>query len=245
MGILLVVVGLVLMFASSEDPLAQSLSNLGVEMLGGAVIAFAFGWMQRRQEETAERQRLQLTLGLQKELTGISLAKADLAGFYLYGRTFYKADLSEASLTSAILKRANFTKARLYRANLFGRALAGHFTKALLGEAHLSANLPARSLSRPASSARFLRGRISPGRTFVGRTSPGRGLASAPSAAFALTEEGRKTVIRSYQTRKNEESHHRVIQQSLPLGLVPHVQARLLGHHLRGDLTHYPPFLSR
>jgi CRISP-associated protein Cas1 len=66
-----------------------------------------------------------------------------------------------------------------------------------------------------------------------------------PGGAVVLTEEGRKTVIRAYQARKSEELHHRVIQQSVPLGLVPHVQARLLARHLRGDLAHYPPFLHR
>lgn len=66
-----------------------------------------------------------------------------------------------------------------------------------------------------------------------------------PGGGFALTTEGRKTVIKAYQARKSEELQHRVIQQRLPLGLVPHVQARLLARHLRGDLAHYPPFLYR
>jgi CRISP-associated protein Cas1 len=66
-----------------------------------------------------------------------------------------------------------------------------------------------------------------------------------PGEAFVLTTEGRKTVIKAYQTRKSEELRHRVIQQRLPLGLVPHVQGRLLARHLRGGLAHYPPFLYR
>jgi uncharacterized membrane protein len=39
-GVLLVVVGLALVFLPAHDPLGQRVSNLGVEMLGGAVIAF-------------------------------------------------------------------------------------------------------------------------------------------------------------------------------------------------------------
>lgn len=66
-----------------------------------------------------------------------------------------------------------------------------------------------------------------------------------PGGAFVLTAEGRRTVIQAYQKRKSEELHHRVIQQRLPLGLVPHVQGRLLARHLRGDIAHYPPFLYR
>jgi len=68
---------------------------------------------------------------------------------------------------------------------------------------------------------------------------------SAPGGAVLLTEEGRKTVIVAYQKRKEEEIQHRVLRQKLPIGLAPHVQARLLARHLRNDLKTYPPFLYR
>jgi hypothetical protein len=41
------------------------------------------------------------------------------------------------------------------------------------------------------------------------------------------------------------EVPHRVLKQKVPVGLVPHVQARLLARHLRGDLAEYPPFVIR
>ncbi len=63
--------------------------------------------------------------------------------------------------------------------------------------------------------------------------------------AVHLTEEGRKAVIVAYQQRKEEELLHRVTKTKTPLGLLPHVQARLLARHLRGDLAHYPPFQYR
>ncbi len=66
-----------------------------------------------------------------------------------------------------------------------------------------------------------------------------------PGGAVYLSEEGRKAVIVAYQQRKEEVLRHRVLKQKLPLGLVPHVQARLLARHLRGDLQQYPPFLYR
>jgi CRISPR-associated protein Cas1 len=66
-----------------------------------------------------------------------------------------------------------------------------------------------------------------------------------PGGAVHLTDEGRRTVIVAYQRRKEEEVSHRVLQQRVPLGLVPHIQARLLARHLRGDLKEYPPFVSR
>lgn len=68
---------------------------------------------------------------------------------------------------------------------------------------------------------------------------------TTPGGAVSLTDDGRRAVIVAYQRRKEEELQHRVLKQKLPLGLVPHVQARLLARHLRGDLKDYPPFLYR
>lgn len=66
-----------------------------------------------------------------------------------------------------------------------------------------------------------------------------------PGGAVQLTDAGRRLVIVAYQERKEEELEHRVLRQKLPLGLVPHVQARLLARHLRRDLPDYLPFLYR
>ncbi len=66
-----------------------------------------------------------------------------------------------------------------------------------------------------------------------------------PGGAVSLTEEGRKTVLVAYQRRKAEEVQHRVLKQKVPLGLVPHVQARLLARYLREDVKNYLPFLYR
>ncbi len=66
-----------------------------------------------------------------------------------------------------------------------------------------------------------------------------------PDGAVRMTDDGRRTVITAYQKRKEDEVQHRVLKQGVPLGLVPHVQARLLARHLRGELETYPPFLYR
>ncbi len=66
-----------------------------------------------------------------------------------------------------------------------------------------------------------------------------------PGGAVRLTDDGRREVIVAYQRRKEEMLEHRALRQKLPVGLVPHVQARLLARHLRGDLKDYPPFLYR
>jgi CRISPR-associated protein Cas1 len=63
--------------------------------------------------------------------------------------------------------------------------------------------------------------------------------------AVMLNDEGRKTVIAAYQTRKQEEIAHPLLQQTVPLGLLPQVQARLLARRLRGDVPHYVPYLQR
>jgi len=82
--------------------------------------------------------------------------------------------------------------------------------------------------------------------TLVNRRQLGKGdFEGTPGGAVHLTEDGRKTVIVAYQRRKEETIQHRVLRERVPLGLVPHVQARLLARHLRGDVKEYPPFLYR
>ena len=68
---------------------------------------------------------------------------------------------------------------------------------------------------------------------------------SLPGGAVRLSDDGRRIVLTEYQRRKEETVRHRVLKGSIPLGLVPHVQARLLARHLRGDLADYPPFVFR
>ncbi len=63
--------------------------------------------------------------------------------------------------------------------------------------------------------------------------------------AVEMTDDGRRQVITAYQERKQDEMTHHTIEEKMPMGLVPHIQARLLARHLRGDLAAYPPFLHR
>lgn len=66
-----------------------------------------------------------------------------------------------------------------------------------------------------------------------------------PGGAVYLNEKGRKAVVAAYQKRKQDEVQHPVLEQSIPFGLIPHVQARLLARHLRGEIEVYTPFLYR
>lgn len=61
--------------------------------------------------------------------------------------------------------------------------------------------------------------------------------------ATVLSDEARKTVLTTYQERKRDEITHPFLNEKITLGLVPHIQARLLARHLRGDIDGYPPFL--
>ena len=67
----------------------------------------------------------------------------------------------------------------------------------------------------------------------------------ATGGGVSLTDEGRNTVLSAYQKRKAEEITHPVTQSKTPIGLIAHLQARLLARHLRGDLEHYPSFMLR
>ncbi len=65
------------------------------------------------------------------------------------------------------------------------------------------------------------------------------------SGAVALMPEARKAVVVAYQERKREEIQHPLLQQTVPLGLIPLVQARLLARAVRDDATPYVPFVGR
>jgi CRISPR-associated protein Cas1 len=63
--------------------------------------------------------------------------------------------------------------------------------------------------------------------------------------AVHLLDEPRREVVLAYQKRKQDEVQHRALKRKVPLGMIPHIQARLLARTLRGDIEHYPPFLYR
>jgi len=64
-------------------------------------------------------------------------------------------------------------------------------------------------------------------------------------SGVTMTETARRQLIAAWQKRKKEEIIHPYLKEKVQIGLIPHIQALLLARHLRGDLTHYPPFLWR
>lgn len=65
------------------------------------------------------------------------------------------------------------------------------------------------------------------------------------SGAIKLTDDARKRMLSSYQERKQEELQHPYLNESVPIGLLPHCQAMLLARHIRGDIETYPPYTLR
>ncbi len=70
----------------------------------------------------------------------------------------------------------------------------------------------------------------------------GRGFIARESGAVQMSDDTRKVVLIAYQKRKAEEIVHPFLNEKMTLGLVFHVQARLMARWLRGDLDAYPPF---
>ena len=65
------------------------------------------------------------------------------------------------------------------------------------------------------------------------------------SGATLLKEKPRKTVLTAYQKRKQDTITHPFLNEKTTVGLLIHLQARLLARYLRGDIDGYPPFLWR
>ena len=57
-----------------------------------------------------------------------------------------------------------------------------------------------------------------------------------------MTEDGRKKVLGAWQNRKRDQITHPYLNEKIPVGLIPYVQAMLMARFLRGDIDGYPPF---
>lgn len=66
-----------------------------------------------------------------------------------------------------------------------------------------------------------------------------------PGGSVLLKDKPRKAVLAAYQRRKQNTITHPFLNEKTTVGLLVHLQARLLARHLRGDLDAYPPFLWR
>jgi CRISPR-associated protein Cas1 len=69
------------------------------------------------------------------------------------------------------------------------------------------------------------------------------GFTTGPGGAVSMDDATRKAVLTAYQKRKQEEVVHPFLGEKVTVGLLVHLQARLLARHLRNDLDAYPAFI--
>ena len=71
----------------------------------------------------------------------------------------------------------------------------------------------------------------------------GKGFVLRENHGVEMDEKTQRVVLTAYQARKSEEVEHPFLKKRMTWGLVPHIQARLMARHLRGDLDGYPTFI--
>jgi uncharacterized protein YjbI with pentapeptide repeats len=120
-------------------------STLGTGLLVSVVVAGAVGFTQleidrratarlrqsdQARERSAQRQTLQLTVGLRQKLAGIDLRGRDLSGFYLEEKDFTGATFSGADLRGADFVGATLNSTYFDGADLDGADISETYTKA-------------------------------------------------------------------------------------------------------------------
>ena len=73
----------------------------------------------------------------------------------------------------------------------------------------------------------------------------GKGFQKMESGAVLMDDDTRKSVLSSWQKKKQETLKHPFLDEKMEWGMIPFVQAQLLARTIRGDLDEYPPFLSK
>ena len=58
-----------------------------------------------------------------------------------------------------------------------------------------------------------------------------------------MSDSCKKTVLAAWQKRKKDTMTHPFLAESVPIGLLPYIQAMLMARFLRSDLDNYPVFL--
>ena len=127
-----IIPGLRLYWPRHTDPVSRS--DLGVALMGGALIAFAVLGMQlmvqfraeadaNQRETQADRQELLLILGRSRDLSGLDLRDRNLSGAYLNGKMLNGAILEDVKMSNASLERTQLVGAKMAGAELDGARL--------------------------------------------------------------------------------------------------------------------------
>ena len=70
-----------------------------------------------------------------------------------------------------------------------------------------------------------------------------KGFEKKENGAVLMDDKTRRSLLTEWQNKKKETLTHPFLKEKVEWGMVPYVQAMLLGRYLRGDLDGYPPFL--
>lgn len=60
-----------------------------------------------------------------------------------------------------------------------------------------------------------------------------------------MTEDGRKIIIKAWQSRKKDIIEHPYLCEKVEIGLLPYIQAMFLAKYVRRDIDDYPVFIMR
>ncbi len=70
-----------------------------------------------------------------------------------------------------------------------------------------------------------------------------KGFMQKENGAVIMEDDTRRSILKSWQNKKQEMIKHPFLQEKVEWGLVPYAQAMLLARFIRGDLDEYPPFM--
>jgi len=73
----------------------------------------------------------------------------------------------------------------------------------------------------------------------------GNQFTKSESGAIEMNDDARKKLLIAWQKRKQDELVHPFLGEKVAIGILPHIQARLLARYIRGDMDAYPPFVWR
>jgi len=73
----------------------------------------------------------------------------------------------------------------------------------------------------------------------------GDGFQTQAGGAVVMDDKTRRAVLTALTQRKRDEVLHPLLNEQVSIGLLPHIQARLLARFLRGDLEDYPALVLK
>jgi CRISPR-associated protein Cas1 len=71
------------------------------------------------------------------------------------------------------------------------------------------------------------------------------GFRQTETGAIVMDDDTRKAVLTTFQTRKQETTTHPFLGEETSVGMLVHLQSRLLARYIRGELDAYPAYFWR